>query len=125
MSKSDGHAALGRKGEKLARKYLKKQGCRCLAKNWSCDRGEIDLIVLDDSTVVFVEVKTRREEGFAEAEEVVNYRKRRHIAAAARHFVHVNKLQDRPQRFDTVAVIIPDKGKAVIRHQRNAFGEVH
>ncbi len=115
--------ALGRRGEKLAWKHLKKQGCRCLGKNWSCDRGEIDLIVLDDATVVFVEVKTRRGEAFTEAENVVNYRKRRHITATAQRFIHTNNLHDHPCRFDTVAVIVPDNGKALIRHQRSAFSE--
>ena len=57
MNKSDERAALGRKGEKLAWRLLKKQGCRRLAKNWSCARGEIDLIVRDGATIVFVEVK--------------------------------------------------------------------
>jgi putative endonuclease len=116
-------ATLGRRGERLARKHLKKQGCRCLAKNWSCDRGEIDLIVLDDTTIVFVEVKTRRAEQFTDAESVVNYTKRQHITATAHRFIHANKLHDHPCRFDTVAVIVPDAGKPLIRHQRSAFAE--
>lgn len=124
MNKSDERAALGRKGEKLAWRLLKKQGCRRLAKNWSCARGEIDLIVRDGATIVFVEVKTRRQEGITDVEDVVNYRKRQHMTAAARYFVHANKLQDCPQRFDVVVVMVPEEGKAEIRHQRSAFGEV-
>ena len=80
-----------------------------------------DLIMQDAETIVFVEVKTRRSEDFALGEESVNYPKQKHLSAAARHFIHINRLHDHPCRFDVVAVAIPDKGKPVIRHWPNAF----
>ena len=112
---------LGRAGEKLAKKFLKKQGYRHLKSNYAAGHGEIDLIMQDGRTVVFVEVKTRRNEEYVASEAVVNYHKRKHIISAARYFVQANNLHDYPCRFDVVAVVKPDKGKVVVRHQENAF----
>ena len=112
---------LGRRGEKLARRYLKKQGYRFIAGNYATRQGEIDLIMQDEETIVFVEVKTRKSEDFAHGEQSVNFPKQKHLSAAARHFIHMNRLYDHPCRFDVVAVAIPDKGKPVIRHWPNAF----
>jgi putative endonuclease len=112
---------LGRRGEKLTRRYLKKQGYRFIAGNYATRQGEIDLIMQDEETIVFVEVKTRKSEDFAHGEESVNFPKQKHLSAAARHFIHMNRLHDHPCRFDVVAVAIPDDGKPVIRHWPNAF----
>ncbi|MBN1766177.1 MAG: YraN family protein [Sedimentisphaerales bacterium] len=112
---------LGRKGEKLARKYLKKQGYRHLRSNYSTKQGEIDIIMLDGDILVFVEVKTRRNEIFAPGEEAVNYHKQRKITAVARYFIQVYNLHEYPCRFDVVAVFMPDQGKPQIRHWQDAF----
>jgi putative endonuclease len=115
---------LGRQGERLALKYLKKQGYRCLARNYKAPGGEIDLIMRDRQTVVFVEVKTRRDESFTPSEQVVNSRKRRHLETAAKRYIGTHRLYDFPCRFDTVAVVIPDVGPCTIRHQPGAFRPV-
>jgi len=115
---------LGRRGEKLAKRYLKKQGYRHVTSNYSTRQGEIDLIMQDAETFVFVEVKTRMNEEFALGEQSVNYSKQKHLSAAARHFIHVNRLQDRPCRFDVVAVAFPEKSKPVVRHWPKAFTPV-
>ena len=112
---------LGRRGEKLTRQYLKKRGYRLLQSNYTTKQGEIDLIMRQDETIVFVEVKTRQGAGSVPGEEAVNYIKQRHIAAAAREFIHLHKLFDYPCRFDIVAVEVPHKGKPVIQHWENAF----
>jgi len=112
---------LGRRGEKLTKRYLKKQGFRHIASNYATRQGEIDLIMQEDETIVFVEVKTRQNEDFADGEASVNFPKQKHLSAAARHFIHLNHLHDRPCRFDVVAVAIPESGKPVIRHWPNAF----
>ena len=112
---------LGRRGEKLARKFLKKQGYRLLRSNYNTTRGEIDLIMRDDDTIVFVEVKTRRSEKFATAESAVNYRKQKHLIAAARKFINTYRFNDHPCRFDVVAIVAPENSKPTIRHYQNAF----
>jgi len=111
---------LGRQGEKLAKRYLKKKGYRHLASNYATRQGEIDLVMQAGDTLVFVEVKTRSDEDYVPPEQVVNYGKRKRIGAAVRHFIQAHDVHDHPCRFDIVAVIIDDTHEPVIRHQENA-----
>lgn len=65
--------ALGRWGERQCEKFLKRKGLKTLTRNYACNAGEIDLIMVDkDRAIVFVEVKTRLDEEFAPTETVVN-----------------------------------------------------
>ncbi len=111
---------LGPAGEKLALKFLKKKGYRLICANFNvAGQGEIDLICADGQSIVFVEVKTRSSEGFIEAEKVITFAKRQRMKKAANKFVIVNKLQNRPLRFDVIIVIVGESKK--IRHYVNAF----
>ena len=116
---------LGRWGERRSEKFLKKQGLSLISRNYSCAKGEVDLIMSDPSAsteaIVFVEVKTRRSESYQKAQKSVTYPKRKRMAAAARHFLTTYKIKDRPLRFDIVAVILPKKGPLEIRHYKKAF----
>jgi putative endonuclease len=113
---------LGRWGQKQCEKFLKKKGCRTLVRNFSCRTGEIDLIVAaSDGTVVFVEVKTRANENFVDAEATVTRTKQIRMARAANFFIKKHKLENLPLRFDVVAIITCEKGKTQIRHYENAF----
>jgi len=112
----------GQQGEKLARRFLRKLGYRFLAENYATQGGEIDLVMDDNGTLVFVEVKTRSCENFAPAQLAVNYAKQQRLWKAARHLLLTHNLVGRPLRFDVVAVIAPaGREKPVIRHYPNAF----
>jgi len=114
---------LGRWGEKRTEKYLTGKGFKTLAHNFRCSGGEVDLIMTDhDRTVVFVEVKTRRDETFAQAESAITSVKKARIIRAAKYFAAKHKLDNRPLRFDVVTVIVPSQDKEQIRHYENAFG---
>ena len=113
---------LGRWGEKRCEKFLRSKGFRKLADHFSCKSGEIDLIVVDDDgSLVFVEVKTRADEGFAPAEFAVTPAKRARMTRAARLFLATHNIEGRPYRFDVVTVVLGAKGPARIRHHKNAF----
>ena len=114
-------ANLGPLGEKRALKFLRKCGYRHLRSNFFTPSGEVDLIMEDGRTIVFVEVKTRRSESFAPGEAAVNQPKQGRIQAAAQRFIQKYGLYDRPHRFDVVVVTVSEKGKYVIRHQQHAF----
>lgn len=124
-SRSEQRQALGRRGEKLARKHLKRLGYRHVRSNYRVEGGEIDLVMQDGEMVVFVEVKTRGNEAFASGEAAVNYGKRQRLTYAARHFIQAYELHDYPCRFDVVAVVTAEQGPPVIRHQINAFQPSH
>ena len=113
---------LGKWGQKQSEKFLKKKGHRILARNFSCRTGEIDLIAAaSDGTVVFVEVKTRTNEDFTDAEGAITSAKKQRTTRAANFFVKKHKLENLPLRFDVVIIIADEKGKPQIRHYENAF----
>ena len=112
---------LGKWGEKQALKYLKKQGYKYVCKNFRCKKGEIDLIVTDEDTVVFLEDKTRSSETYTPIESAFTKAKMRHLRSAARYFVAKHKINNRPLRFDFVAIKLTGKSTCEKRHYKNAF----
>ncbi|MEA2154697.1 MAG: putative endonuclease [Solirubrobacteraceae bacterium] len=115
---------LGRTGEHLALEHLQRLGLRLVTRNHRTRYGEIDLIVCDDSTLVFVEVKARREGAVAGARESVPPRKQRQVRrmAAAWLVETTDRPRARELRFDVVAVTV-DRHGALIRldHLEAAF----
>jgi len=113
---------LGRWGEKRCGKFLAKQGLKVLTRNYNCRAGELDLVMVDGTgAIVFVEVKTRANEDFAAAEEVVTTAKQKRVARAARYFLASNNIESRPYRFDVVTIVLGQKGRPKITHYKNAF----
>lgn len=95
----------GRQAEALALQLLAAQGLKLIAQNWRCRRGELDLVMLDGDTVVFVEVRYRRHAAWGGALESVDARKRSRLSAAAEHFLQAHpQWSRRPCRFDVVAM---------------------
>ena len=115
-------ARLGRWGERRCERYLRNKGLRTLTRNYSCKVGELDLVMVDaDRTLVFVEVRSRADERFGPAEDSITPAKRARVARAARHFLAVHKIEDRPLRFDVVTLILGHSGPPQIRHYERAF----
>ena len=112
---------LGRRGERLAEKYLKKHGLKTVARHYSTPVGELDLVMRDGDTVVFAEVKTRRDRKWADPQDAVGYNKQRCLTRAAQWFIHRKGWDDRPCRFDMIAVILPPDGEPDIEHFPDAF----
>lgn len=108
MSTSITAAWLGLKGrhyEAQALRYLKAQGLKLIRRNYRCTAGEIDLIMLDERTLIFVEVRFRGTEGFGTAVETVDRRKQQKILRAAQHYLLCNKIYDSHQcRFDVIGI---------------------
>jgi len=110
----------GRLGELVALAWLVLHGYRPRARRFRAGGGEVDLVVERGGTVVFVEVKTRRGEGFGGAVAAVDARKRRRLARAAAAYLSRHGLWDRPTRFDVVTLERGWPGWR-IRHLRDAF----
>lgn len=114
--------ALGKWGEKRAQKFLKKHRMKTLACNFLCKTGEIDLVMADKGgSIVFVEVKTRTIEDVAKAEDSVTYGKRTRLIRAGRYFLETNEIENRPFRFDVIAITLDQNGNVDIKHYPNAF----
>ena len=81
------HLKLGRRGENAAWKFLESKGCELIARNWRVKAGELDLVVLDGETLVFVEVKTLRRKGvFRPLDNLSMLQIKRNARAAARYW---------------------------------------
>lgn len=90
----------GAAAEKLALDHLLAHGLTLLARNYRCRMGEIDLVMQDSDTLVFIEVRLRSHRAFVSAGESIDAHKQSRIAAAARHYLMGKP--DQPCRFDCV-----------------------
>jgi putative endonuclease len=112
---------LGRYGENVAERFLRRQGYQILCRNWRSGRWEIDLICRHRKELVFVEVKARRETRFAEPGDNVHAAKREKITRAAAAYVRQLGRTQVYARFDVVEVIVQAGRKPVCRILPNAY----
>ncbi len=111
-------ARRGAEAEDLAVAYLQGKGMVLKARNYACRLGEIDLILQEGATIVFVEVRHRRHRGFGGAAESITAGKRAKLIATARYYLSRQRSLP-PCRFD--AVLLDGAGR--IEWIRDAFGE--
>ncbi|EHQ51397.1 MULTISPECIES: YraN family protein [Ectothiorhodospira] len=95
--------AQGDAAEARARSFLERQGLRFVTAQFRCKVGEIDLVMDDQGTLVFVEVRQRRSARFGGAAASINGRKQRRILAAAAFYLQIHGC-NRPARLDVVAI---------------------
>jgi putative endonuclease len=112
----------GRRSERAAAKYLRRQRFRILGRNIDDRLGEIDLLALDDKTLVVVEVRSSETKTFDELAATVNHDKQRRLTNAILRFVQRRKLWDVGVRFDVLALRWPPGAREPeVRHYRHAF----
>lgn len=116
---SSNSSRTGRDGEEAAARFLEAQGYVIVERNCRLSGGEIDIIALDGSCLVVIEVKTRRGSQFGSPFEAVDARKRQRLAAAALEYMAARNL-DMPLRFD-VAAVFAEKNAFRVELLRNAF----
>ncbi|MDO3388403.1 YraN family protein [Gilvimarinus sp. SDUM040013] len=111
----------GDQAENLAMRFLRNQGLKLLDRNIRSTYGEIDLVMSDAGTVVFIEVRLRTNQRYQSAAESVVHSKQAKLWATAQHYLQKENLADKvPCRFDVVALNSLDKN-ASIDWIRNAF----
>ena len=120
---TDTRRATGVKGEDEAARFLARCGYAILDKNVRTRAGEIDLVAKEGKTLVFVEVKTRKDAGGRSAAGGrANTRKQNRLGKLAHGYLKLKRMREMPCRFDVVAVIVNDEGGVkAIRHIPNAF----
>ncbi|WP_213875198.1 YraN family protein [Pseudomonas sp. dw_358] len=114
--------AAGQAAEQQALDYLQAQGLRVLHRNWLSKGGELDLVMLDGDTVVFVEVRYRLHAKWGGALGSIDARKQARLIKAAQWFLQIEShWQSSPCRFDVIAL----EGSADATHKvqwlSNAF----
>ena len=117
------HLATGRRGERAAYFWLRRQGYVVVARGWrsSRARGDLDLIAWLDGTLCFVEVKTRTAREVADAHVAVDYEKRRVLRRLARHYLRQLPDRDVPTRFDILSVYFEPGLPPAFEHFPGAF----
>ena len=114
------HLETGRHGERVAARWLKRNGCRILERNYRAGRHEIDLIALEKATgtILFVEVKTRAEGGPGRPMDAVDRSKQRFLRLAAQQWMTEHGMVERGARFDVIEVLTPSD---LVNRVENAF----
>jgi putative endonuclease len=115
--------SVGRRGEEAAARHLESHGLRLLERNYRCRGGEIDLVMLDGTTLVLVEVRLRTTRDFGGAAASVGRHKQRRFTLAARHLMMARPDYRRLRvRFDVVALEAgPGPADLEIHWIRDAF----
>ena len=130
---NDLRANLGREGELLAAEFLEQNGYRIVLTNFKVPvgrnskgvqvTGEIDIVALDDETLCFIEVKTRRSEDFTPAITAVDTRKQRQITRTAKIYRRIFGVYEMPYRFDVVTVVAPLNKSPIIELKKAFWNE--
>ncbi len=118
---ADPRRALGARAERLAADELERRGCRVIDRNYRYRGGELDLVLRDGETLVFVEVRARRSAEYGSPFETVGREKQRRVARAAEHWLVTHGLTRAFARFDVVSVLLPADGPPQVEVFTNAF----
>lgn len=110
-----------RLGEDEACRFLRKNRCKILDRNYRTARGEIDIVAKLRKMILFVEVKTRTSTAYAEPWEAVGYRKRKHLKAAAKEYILEKTIRGFEFRFDVISIVLDENLKPQIQWIENAF----
>lgn len=113
--------ATGAWGEAKACKHLTSLGYCIIETNWRCPAGELDVIAMDGSTLVFVEVRTRSSRALGLAVETIDRRKRERLSRLANWYMAANGIVDVQCRFDVVAITRTSTGRYELDLIKDAF----
>ena len=109
------HNEVGKKGEDIAVVYLQGKGYIICERDWHSNHRDIDIIAIDQDTMVFIEVKTLTNNDFREPEDSVNKRKITYLRSAINHYIKSHQI-DKPCRFDIISITGPEQISPVIKH---------
>lgn len=115
---------LGKKGEEAAACFLERREYEILDRNWKCIAGEADIVALQDDTLCFIEVKTRKDAQKGFPSEAVDTRKRSRYERIAACYLKDHDYADVRVRFDIIAILVLGEDRAFLRHHLNAFGSM-
>lgn len=109
FGKSD-KQSIGQQAEEIAYAHLRKQGLKLIQRNYRCKEGEIDLIMQECQTLVFVEVRYRSDEQYGGSIESINWQKQQRIIKTAQRYLQTHpQAQYQVCRFDVVLLASNNK----------------
>ncbi len=110
----------GLEGEKRVANYLRRQGFTVIKQNYTCRFGEIDIIAQNNEYILFVEVKTRKENSLVSGVEAVDAFKQNRIFKTANDYLSKAECELQP-RFDVAVVTVSNNNEYKLRYIKNAF----
>lgn len=123
-TKTNANKCTGNSGEEIAAAFLSQRGYQILERNFRCKGGEVDIVARDrgeDRSLVFVEVKTRRDLSYGVPQLAVTPFKQRQISKAALTWLSKKRLHNCNARFDVIAILLDNNGHHAVEHIINAF----
>jgi len=114
------HNELGKWGENKAAEYLERKGYRIIERDWRIGHRDLDIVAIDSDMLVFVEVRTRRNNVFMEPELTVDRKKMRSLMIAANAYIKTHNI-DFDLRFDIITVLGTNDNDYKINHIEEAF----
>ncbi len=114
---------VGTDGEKRVAQFLRNNGYSVIKRNYQCRYGEIDIIAENSEYILFVEVKTRKENALISGVEAVDSRKQQRILLAAQDYITKTLCEKQP-RFDVAEVTVCEKSDGMgfnLKYIKNAF----
>ena len=121
MQEKNSNGSLGELGESIATTFLRGAGFSIVERNFRCVCGELDIVARDGRSIVFVEVKCRKNKAYGPPQLSVTPFKQRQISKAALVWLSKRRLYDAEARFDVVAIVLHEHDLPEIEHIRNAF----
>jgi len=121
MQEKSDNKSMGNVGESIAETYLKGQGFSIVERNFRCVCGEVDIVAREGRSIVFVEVKCRKNKNYGPPQLAVTPFKQRQISKAALVWLSKRRLYEAEARFDVVAIVLHKNDLPEIEHIRNAF----
>ena len=96
---------IGQETETQACQYLQKQGLKLIERNFHGPNGELDLIMSDKASLVFVEVRYRKSNNYGTAAETINKAKQKKLHLTALYYLQTKSgYIDKPSRFDVISI---------------------
>lgn len=114
------HNQRGNESEEIASRHLISKGYVILQRNWKAGKLELDIVARKDSTLIIVEVKSRKEDDIVDPLDAVDDKKIRRIILATDSYIRQNDWNG-DVRFDLISVIRPIEGETLIEHIEDAF----
>jgi putative endonuclease len=118
MSGTPRNDSLGAYGERVAAQRLVDGGMVVLDRNWSCDLGELDLVLREGEVLVFCEVKTRTSAAYGHPLEAVTPAKAQRLRRLAARWIRDHDVHAEGIRVDVVGVLVEGRGAAEVEHVR-------
>jgi putative endonuclease len=121
MSTREGNA-IGRIGEDVAASYLSRLGWEVIERNWRCADGEIDIIAREGSTLVVVEVKARRGNGYGQPIEAITTEKYLRLRRLTHLWLKGQERWEPLIRIDAIGVLVDRERRCQVTHIRGIEG---